>query len=145
MSYFPYLLFPIDPIFHSIGKVYTTVQSSTCPHHHSSILNTGIIIYKSRISPHIRPYIPRGDRTHDLWIRSPTRYPLRQRDICGGRSCQAIRRISGRARYLAKAEAAHANTHTRWIRLLCIFPIFKLPPAKDAQFLYAAQKGFKRG
>jgi hypothetical protein len=24
--------------------------------------------------------IPCGDRTHDLWIRSPTRYPLRQRD-----------------------------------------------------------------
>ena len=27
--------------------------------------------------------IPCGDRTHDLWIRSPTRYPLRQRDsVC---------------------------------------------------------------
>ena len=25
--------------------------------------------------------IPCGDRTHDLWIRSPTRYPLRQRDL----------------------------------------------------------------
>ncbi|GBP73339.1 hypothetical protein EVAR_53134_1 [Eumeta japonica] len=24
--------------------------------------------------------IPGGDRTHDLWIRSPTRYPLRHRD-----------------------------------------------------------------
>ena len=24
--------------------------------------------------------IPCGDRTRDLWIRSPTRYPLRQRD-----------------------------------------------------------------
>ena len=26
--------------------------------------------------------IPGGIRTHDLWIRSPTRYPLRYGDLC---------------------------------------------------------------
>ena len=26
-------------------------------------------------------FIPSGDRTQDLWIRSPTRYPLRYRDL----------------------------------------------------------------
>ncbi|KRY39325.1 hypothetical protein T01_15178 [Trichinella spiralis] len=32
-----------------------------------------------------RYLIPGGDRTHDLWVRSPTRYPLRYRDFyrCG--------------------------------------------------------------
>lgn len=35
----------------------------------------------SRCVSHNPSDIPGGDRTHDLWIRSPTRYPLRHRDL----------------------------------------------------------------
>ena len=39
-----------------------------------------IKVRKSSLSKNKICFIPGGIRTHDLWIRSPTRYPLRYGD-----------------------------------------------------------------
>lgn len=54
--------------------------------------------------------IPCGDRTHDLWIRSPTRYPLRQRDM---------RKASARSQLKFTARSNWTENNDQWGRLPC--------------------------